>query len=107
MREHEGAPRRSRAAAAGRRRPPRAAIASSTSPGSSWSRRVRPHAGVAVGLQLEPDGERVRLRRVLALEAADLVAGAAQVLDVVADLVRDHVRPREVPGAPSWRSMSP
>ncbi len=52
---------------------------------------MRPDAGEAVGLQLEPDCGTLRPLPV----AADLVHGAEQVLDVVAVLVRDHVGLRE------------
>ncbi len=47
---------------------------------------ARPHAGVAVGLELEAYGVALR-----ALLRADLAHGAHQVLDVVAVLVRQHV----------------
>src|SRR5207302_2005194 len=53
---------------------------------------VAPHAGEAVGLQLEADRERIALRRIAALLAGDLLADAEQVLHVVSDLVRNHVR---------------
>jgi uroporphyrinogen III methyltransferase / synthase len=58
--------------------------------------RPRPHARVAVRLQLHPHGQRVGIVGVLLLQAPHLVVGPAQVLDVVTDLVRDHVRPGEV-----------
>ena len=58
----------------------------------------RPDARVAVGLQLGADRELVGTVGVVAAEAVDLGVGAAQVLDVVADLVRDHVGPGEVAG---------
>ena len=50
-----------------------------------------PHAGVAVGLQLEPDRVAVG-----ALLGADLAHGAEQVLDVVAVLVGEDVGLDEV-----------
>ena len=58
--------------------------------------RVGPHAGVAVGLELEPD--RGALGSLRAARALDPVRGAEQVLEVVADLVGDDVGLREVPG---------
>ena len=54
-------------------------------------RAAGPHAGVAVGLELEPD--RVAGRAVL---GADLAHRAEQVLDVVAELVGEDVRLHEV-----------
>src|SRR5215207_3612796 len=57
---------------------------------------VRPHARVAVCLQLEPDGGLIRALGVRAPDLLDLRARAELLLDVVADLVRDHVRPCEV-----------
>ncbi len=54
-------------------------------------RAAGPHAGVAVGLELEPD--RVAGRTLL---GADLAHGAEQVLDVVAELVGEDVRLHEV-----------
>src|SRR4051794_36239328 len=44
--------------------------------------RAGPDAGVAVGLQLEADGQRVGLPRVVLLQAAHLLADAGQALDV-------------------------
>jgi hypothetical protein len=50
-------------------------------------------------LELEPHGQGVALGlRGAAAGPLDLVGDAQQVLDVVADLVRDHVRLREVAG---------
>ena len=60
--------------------------------------RVGPHAGVAVGLQLEAHRQVVGLVGILALELAHLAARAGLVLHVVAHLVRDHVGPGEVAG---------
>ena len=70
-------------------------------------RRVPPDAGEAVGLQLEPHRELVRALRVLLLLPVHVVHHAEQVLDVVAELVRDHVGLREVarpPGNGVWSS---
>ena len=76
-------------------------------PSSCVEDRARPDAGVAVGLQLEPARTRaLAWSGILALKATDLVARPAHLLHVVADLVRDHVRPREVAGAPSCRSFA-
>ena len=47
-------------------------------------------------------GQLVGLTRRLLLEAADLALDAEQVLDVVPDLVRDHVRLGEV----AWRAKA-
>src|SRR5215207_6319063 len=58
--------------------------------------RLRPYARVAVGLQLQPHGRVVRAVRIGAADPLDLRAGSQLLLDVVADLVRDHVRPGEV-----------
>src|SRR5215218_6045765 len=52
---------------------------------------VRPHAGIAVGLQLRPDRAALGPLRVV----ADPTQNALLVLDVVAVFVRDHVRLRE------------
>jgi hypothetical protein len=61
---------------------------------------VGPHTGEAVRLELQAHRQPIRLGlragRLLAL--ADLVADAHQVLHVVPDLVRDHVRLGEVAG---------
>src|SRR5580765_4655225 len=54
-----------------------------------------PHSRVAVGLQLDPDRSRV-----VAPGAADPVEEPELILDVVADLVGDDVRVREVAGGP-------
>src|SRR5207247_10460894 len=63
-------------------------------------RVVRPDGRVEVRLQLHPDGEAVegdgRQRPPLTVEP---VGPAEEVLDVVPDLVRDHVRLGEV----AWR----
>ena len=52
---------------------------------------LRPHPGVAVGLQLEPH----RAGRRTAVAGLHPLVGAEQVLDVVAVLVGDHVGPGE------------
>ena len=59
-----------------------------------------PHPGEAVGLELEPDRELVREGRVLPTQPLDLSVRAEQRLNVVADLVRDHVCLGEV----TWRT---
>src|SRR3954465_15933041 len=61
-------------------------------------RGMAPHARIAVGLQLEPDRERVTLRRVALHQALHTLALPEHVLHVVSDLVGDHVRLREVSG---------
>src|SRR5688572_15333799 len=60
--------------------------------------RVTPDAGEAVGLELEPDGEAAGAFALAARRAMHLVARAELVLQVVTDLVRDHVRLGEVAG---------
>src|SRR6185295_9161845 len=55
-------------------------------------RGVAPHAGEAVRLEFEGDRGAVRA----AARAAHTIRVAEQVLDVMTDLVRDHVRLREV-----------
>ena len=58
---------------------------------------VAPDAGVAVGLELEPDGQLVGLLGAGALlRLAHLVAGAEQVLHVVPELVGEDVDAGEV-----------
>src|SRR5690606_2861248 len=59
-----------------------------------------PDAGVAVGLELQRDRQGVRLARRGLLALPDLGERARQVLEVVTDLVRDHVRLRQVPRRP-------
>src|SRR3954469_17511213 len=52
----------------------------------------RPHAGEAVGLQLDPDLKGIAFaRRQGLLALLDLAERAAEVLDVMADLVRDDI----------------
>ena len=69
-----------------------ARMPSSMSPASSAPERLRPHAGIAVGLELDPDLDLValglaepRLRRLGAVERA------LEVLDVMADLMGDDI----------------
>ena len=57
---------------------------------------VRPDAGEAVRLQLEPNRELVPSSGFSCGREVDVLHHAEQVLDVVADLVRDDVRLREV-----------
>ena len=57
---------------------------------------VRPHAGVAVRLELQPDRELVRLGWIRLLELPHARVRAQQVLDVVPELVGEHVRLREI-----------
>src|SRR6266545_1226700 len=61
-------------------------------------RFVAPASGEAVRLQLHPYGESIRFPRVLLLELAHLLVDPGQVLDVVPELVREHVGLREVAG---------
>ena len=61
-------------------------------------RRMAPHAGEAVGLQLQPHRERVAARRILLHRALHLPADSEHVLHVVPHLVGDHVGLREVAG---------
>src|SRR3546814_15545755 len=61
------------------------------------ARARRPDAGVAIGLQLQADLQRVALGlRSARLCLADLVRNAADRLDMVADLVRDDIGLRGV-----------
>ena len=58
---------------------------------------VRPDAGQAIGLQLEPHRQRVGLLlRRRAAARLHLLGDAEQVLHVMPDLVRDHVGLREI-----------
>src|SRR5260370_39293142 len=52
---------------------------------------VRPYTCEAVRLQLEIDGERVSLRRVLARQVSHLLLNAKNILHMVAKLVRDNI----------------
>ena len=78
--------------------------AASTSPGSrKLALRlgvVRPDAGEAVGLQLDPHLQRLapRLSPAALLRLLHLRQDAEQVLHVMADLVRDHIGLRELAG---------
>ena len=67
--------------------------------GSGPVRRGSPHAGQAVGLELHPHRERVRLGSELCLHRwVHLVGMPSDVLDVVTDLVGDDVGLGEVAG---------
>ena len=59
---------------------------------------VAPHAGVAVGLQLEAHRQLVGAARIRLLLLAHLRFGAGQPLHVMAELVGEDVRLREVAG---------
>ena len=59
---------------------------------------MAPDAGVAVGLQLEPHRQRIRVARIRSLHLAHLPFRAGNRLHVMADLVREHVGLGEVPG---------
>src|SRR5690606_17047910 len=62
-------------------------------------RAGRPDAGVAVGLQLHADLQRVALGlRALPLRAPDLIRNAADRLDMVTDFVRDDIGLRGIAG---------
>src|SRR3546814_21040929 len=64
---------------------------------SDLLRARRPDAGVAIGLQLHADLQRVALGlRSARLCLADLVRNAADRLDMVADIVRDDIGLRGV-----------
>ena len=53
---------------------------------------VRPHAGIAVGLQFEPHGKLVGLLLIhVLLGVVNLLDGAEQGLHVVADFMRQHI----------------
>src|SRR5580700_8146995 len=63
-------------------------------------RVVGPHAGQAIGLQFDPDGQRVGLGLAHPLlQVVDLVENAENVLNVMADLVRHDIRIGEVASA--------
>ena len=65
---------------------------------------VGPDAGVIVGLEFEHHGELLGIGPAdPALHLGDLLAGAEQVLNVVADLVGDHVGLGELSGA--WNRL--
>src|SRR4051794_14481590 len=59
---------------------------------------MSPHAGVTVGLQLESDRELVREIRMLHLHATHTRLSTEQPLHMMAELVGDHVRLREITG---------
>ncbi len=63
--------------------------------------RVGPDAGEAIRLQLEVDRERVALAAVLLCQSRLLALDAEQLLDVVAELVRDDVGLSEFAGRPA------
>src|SRR3546814_7334116 len=55
-----------------------------------------PDAGIAIGLEFEPDREGVALRAARSGHLLlDLARRAEQILDVMAEFVRDHVRSEE------------
>ena len=57
----------------------------------------RPHAGIAIGLKFDLDLDRIAFGLARAgLQLVRLVERALQVLDVMADLVRDDIGLREV-----------
>src|SRR5262245_32746629 len=73
-------------------------------------RRIGPHSGVTVRLQLESDGKLVPQIRPPLLRLPHLLLGAQQPLDVMADLVRQHVRLGKVarsPEAPAQLVVEP
>ena len=65
-----------------------------------WFGMMRPHAGEAIGLQLDPHLQAVggRLAAGGALRRRHLRQHAEQVLHVMADLMRDHIGFRELAG---------
>ena len=66
-------------------------------PARTCARDAPRHPGVAIGLQLLPHRKLVRLDFVDALpEIVHLPGNSAQVLHVMADLVRDDVGAREI-----------
>ena len=82
------------------------------SPSSSdfqrWFEWFGPHPGEAVGHQLDLDGQPVRLRLAdLLLALLDLAEDAELVLDVVADLVGEHVGVGEVAAGAEASAASP
>ena len=72
-------------------------------PSRHWLRPgvVGPDAGEAVGLQLELHRKSAAARSVPLLRFLHLRQDAEQVLHVMADLVRDHVGPGEIPALPA------
>src|SRR5439155_7839858 len=59
---------------------------------------VRPDAREAIRLQLQPDGRRVGLRPATPALGHHAIRDPELLLDVMADLVGDHVRLREITG---------
>lgn len=59
---------------------------------------VRPNASKAISLELHADGQVVAGTRIGAHRLAHLALDAEQALDVMADLVRQHVGLGEIPG---------
>ena len=66
----------------------------------SLLRRIGPDPGIAVGLELHPNGEVVHHVGPLLLRPPHLSLGAEQPLHVMAELVRDHVGLREIARGP-------
>src|SRR5262245_15229659 len=88
------------AVVADRRRRPQALFGIARLEESLLRAAMAPDPGEAVGLELEGDGELVALSLSDALaQGAHLLLDPEKVLDVMADLVSDHVGLREVPGA--------
>ena len=59
----------------------------------------RPHAGVAIGLQFDLDLDRIAFGLARArLQLLRLAERAHQILDMMADLMRDHIGLREIAG---------
>ena len=61
-------------------------------------RRVTPDPGETVGLQFQTDRERVSLGGVRHLPSPDTSFDAENLLNVMSDFMRDHVRLRELTG---------
>ena len=61
---------------------------------------IRPDAGEAIRLQFQADRQRIRLRRASLLEGLDLVGDAQDLLDMMADLMGQHVGLGEFAGRP-------
>ena len=57
---------------------------------------LRPDPREAIGLKLQPHGQFVLSRWVLPLDLTDLALHAQKVLDMMADLMRQHVGLREI-----------
>ena len=68
---------------------------------------MSPHACVAVGLQFHRDGETVLKVAPLLLYLSDLTLCAEKILHMVANLMRDYIGLRELPGAPNLSFNSP